>query len=417
MLWSQARREAHWDAVRSFYGKDGTREQWLDNLNVCLSKEAEGRTHVTLNRDEDRGVELTIGEVEQLRDALTKPWWPPAPDSSYASLDARRNPETRRASPCPRRTSSHADVSASPNWPPDRMAHRTGVAVERDLLGFVAGFVIATITSPVGVSGAVFLLPVQLSVFAVPNPQVTPTNLLYNVLSGPGALVRYARQGQLRGPLARSLVLGSAPGVIIGAVLRVYVADDPTVFKLVAAAVLAPTGLFILLSTRRSGTRLTRAHLEPEDDHPGRVRRGDRGRHLRDRGWVDPRTDPRRLWHGRQRGCPSRARKHVRHVHRRSRHLRAPAAQRGGVHRPGLVTRRRVRPRWVVGATSVRPSNPGCPRSCCGRSSVFWPSDWQCSTRFRRNLNALTCRCQGRSLDERARPGLMAEWFCLVCAH
>ena len=133
--------------------------------------------------------------------------------------------------------------------------------MERDLLGFVAGFVIATITSPVGVSGAVFLLPVQLSVFGVPNPQVTPTNLLYNVLSGPGALLGYARQGQLRGPLARSMVLGSAPGVIIGALLRVYVANDATVFKLVAAAVLAPTGLFILVSTRRSGTRLPRAPL------------------------------------------------------------------------------------------------------------------------------------------------------------
>jgi uncharacterized protein len=135
--------------------------------------------------------------------------------------------------------------------------------VERDLLGFVAGFVIATITSPVGVSGAVFLLPVQLSMFGVPNPQVTPTNLLYNVLSGPGALLRYARQGQLRGPLARSLVLGSAPGVIIGAVLRVYVADDPTAFKLVAAVVLLPTGLCILRSTRRTGTRVVRMRLNP----------------------------------------------------------------------------------------------------------------------------------------------------------
>lgn len=125
----------------------------------------------------------------------------------------------------------------------------------RELWGLVAGFVIATITSPVGVSGAVFLLPVQLSVFGVPNPQVTPTNLLYNVLSGPGALVRYSRQGQLRGPLARNLVWGSAPGVVLGAVLRVYVADDPTVFKLVAAAVLAPTGVFILRLTRGGGTR------------------------------------------------------------------------------------------------------------------------------------------------------------------
>ena len=130
--------------------------------------------------------------------------------------------------------------------------------MQRDLLGFLAGFVIATITSPVGVSGAVFLLPVQLSVFGVPNPQVTPTNLLYNVVSGPGALVRYARQGQLRGPLARQLVLGSAPGVVIGAVLRVYVADDPTVFKILAAAVLLPTGLIILRSSRSTATRRVR---------------------------------------------------------------------------------------------------------------------------------------------------------------
>ena len=135
--------------------------------------------------------------------------------------------------------------------------------MERDLLGFVVGLVLSTVTSPVGVSGAVFLLPIQLSVFGVPNPQVTPTNLLYNVLSGPGALLRYGRQGQLGGPLVSSLALGSAPGVIIGAVLRVYVADDPTVFKLVAAAVLAPTGLFILGSTRVAAPAWARAPLSP----------------------------------------------------------------------------------------------------------------------------------------------------------
>lgn len=135
--------------------------------------------------------------------------------------------------------------------------------MQRDLLGFLAGFVIATITSPVGVSGAVFLLPVQLSIFGVPNPQVTPTNLLYNVVSGPGALLRYVRQGQLRGPLARHLVLGSAPGVVIGAVLRVYVADDPTVFKLLAAGVLLPTGLIILRSSRLAATPRVRRPLSP----------------------------------------------------------------------------------------------------------------------------------------------------------
>jgi uncharacterized membrane protein YfcA len=133
----------------------------------------------------------------------------------------------------------------------------------RDVLGFCAGFVISMITSPVGVSGAVFLLPVQLSVFGVPNPQVTPTNLLYNVLAGPGAIVRYARQGQFRGPLFRQLAYGSVPGVILGAVLRVYVADDPITFRLVAAGVLLRTGVFVLRSSRSPTRSLVLRPLGP----------------------------------------------------------------------------------------------------------------------------------------------------------
>ncbi|HEY1969592.1 MAG TPA: hypothetical protein VGH89_16685 [Pseudonocardia sp.] len=48
--------------------------------------------------------------------------------------------------------------------------------------GFAAGMVIAVLTTPAGVSGAVFLLPVQLDLLRVPCPAVTPTNLLFNVM-------------------------------------------------------------------------------------------------------------------------------------------------------------------------------------------------------------------------------------------
>ncbi len=95
-----------------------------------------------------------------------------------------------------------------------------------------------------------FLLPVQMSLLNVPNPQLTPTNLLYNVIAGPGALVRYVKQRQLDRDLTQAMIVGSAPGVVIGAFLRVYVADDPTVFRLLAAVVLLPTGVFILATTR-----------------------------------------------------------------------------------------------------------------------------------------------------------------------
>lgn len=115
--------------------------------------------------------------------------------------------------------------------------------------GLVAGLLIATVTAPVGVSGAVFLLPVQLSVFGVPNPAVTPTNLLFNVVAGPGALWRYRRDGALRGGLARRLVLGTLPGVVLGAALRVFALPGPDVFRLLIATLLLPLGLWLCLRT------------------------------------------------------------------------------------------------------------------------------------------------------------------------
>ena len=40
------------------------------------------------------------------------------------------------------------------------------------------------------------VLPFQVSVLGTPNPSVTPTNLLFNVVSTPGALYRYWRQAR-----------------------------------------------------------------------------------------------------------------------------------------------------------------------------------------------------------------------------
>ncbi len=139
------------------------------------------------------------------------------------------------------------------------------MAVGRELLAVAVGFGVALVTAPVGVSGAVFLLPVQLSGFGVPNPRVTPTNLLYNVVAGPGALLRFARDRSWDRRLARSLLLGSVPGVVLGAVLRVHVVPGPDAFRLVAAAVLVPVGLVVLLTDRPT--------VKAEEVPPGTVTR------------------------------------------------------------------------------------------------------------------------------------------------
>ena len=125
---------------------------------------------------------------------------------------------------------------------------------------FLIGLTVAAATTPAGVSGAVLLLPVQVSVLEVPSPAVTPTNLLYNVVATPGALCRYWQLGQLRGSLPARLIAGTLPGVVIGAILRVEVLSGPETFLLVVAAVLAPLGVFLLLS---DGTTRRKIHLAP----------------------------------------------------------------------------------------------------------------------------------------------------------
>ena len=115
------------------------------------------------------------------------------------------------------------------------------------VLGALAAFVLAAITAPAGVSGAVFLLPVQVSLLGVPSPAVTPTNLLYNIVATPGALARFWRTGQLRTPLSGLLLIGTLPGVVLGAVLRVTVLDQPRTFLVVVACVLVPLGSWLLL--------------------------------------------------------------------------------------------------------------------------------------------------------------------------
>jgi uncharacterized protein len=114
-----------------------------------------------------------------------------------------------------------------------------------EVVALVAAFAIAVLATPAGISGAVLLLPFQVSVLGTPSPAVTPTNLLYNVIATPGALYRYWRQGQTGGGLALVLIAGTLPGVIAGSVIRVKFLPGPHVFDLVVAAVLLPLGSWL----------------------------------------------------------------------------------------------------------------------------------------------------------------------------
>ncbi len=133
-----------------------------------------------------------------------------------------------------------------------------------EVVALAAAYVIAVAATPAGISGAVLLLPFQVSVLGTPSPAVTPTNLLYNVVATPGALYRYWRQGQTGGRLAVVLMAGTLPGVIAGAVIRAELLPGPHVFELIVAGVLVPTGCWLTVTRPPSRPGL------PDPSRPGR---------------------------------------------------------------------------------------------------------------------------------------------------
>ncbi|REG00957.1 hypothetical protein DFJ67_7028 [Asanoa ferruginea] len=110
---------------------------------------------------------------------------------------------------------------------------------------FVAGAVVAAVGTPAGVSGAVFLLPVQITVLGVSGPAVSATNLLFNIISTPLSLRRLARRSA---DLARiqALIAVGAVAAVGGALTRVTVLADPSTFRLLIAVVLLPVGIRLL---------------------------------------------------------------------------------------------------------------------------------------------------------------------------
>ncbi|GLZ01142.1 TSUP family transporter [Actinoplanes sp. NBRC 103695] len=57
----------------------------------------------------------------------------------------------------------------------------------------------------------------------------------------------------LTGPLARLLLAGTLPGIVVGACIRVFAIPGPRVFRLVVALVLLPLGLWLLARAARGG--------------------------------------------------------------------------------------------------------------------------------------------------------------------
>lgn len=121
-------------------------------------------------------------------------------------------------------------------------------------------FVISFFTSMGGVSGAFLLLPFQMSFLGYTNPSVSATNQLFNVVAIPSGVYRYFKEGRMVWPLTWIVIIGTLPGVLIGAYVRVIYLPNPKNFKLFAAGVLLYIGVKMvrdLLSKNKGNANAT----------------------------------------------------------------------------------------------------------------------------------------------------------------
>ena len=110
----------------------------------------------------------------------------------------------------------------------------------------LVSFVVSFFASMAGITGAFLLLPFQMSVLGFTSPSVSATNFLYNVVGGPGGIVRYIREKRMVWPLALVITIGTLPGVLIGYYIRVRYLPDPRSFKLFVGLVLLYVGARML---------------------------------------------------------------------------------------------------------------------------------------------------------------------------
>ena len=110
----------------------------------------------------------------------------------------------------------------------------------------LTAFFVSFFTSMGGVSGAFVLLPFQMSVLNYTAPSVSGTNQLFNIIATPSGVWRYIKEKRMVWPLTWAVIIGTLPGVLIGAWVRLEYLPDSKNFKFFAGFVLLYIGIKLL---------------------------------------------------------------------------------------------------------------------------------------------------------------------------
>ena len=121
------------------------------------------------------------------------------------------------------------------------------------------------------------MLPFQVSVLGFASPAVSGTNLVFNLTSIPGSVLRYLRERRVIWPLTAIMSAGTIPGVLAGGFMHGAALTDPRRFKFFVGCVLMLLGARMALDIL-SAAPAPRSNLTDRNPPADRT-------HIRDLTW------------------------------------------------------------------------------------------------------------------------------------
>lgn len=113
-------------------------------------------------------------------------------------------------------------------------------------LPLTVAFFVSMLASVGGLSGAFLLMPFQVSILGFAGPAASATNLLFNVIAIPSGVYRLTREKRMVWALANAIIIGTVPGMFLGAVIRVKYLPSASTFKIFAGLVLLYLALKVI---------------------------------------------------------------------------------------------------------------------------------------------------------------------------
>jgi len=141
----------------------------------------------------------------------------------------------------------------------------SGVEVN-PFIPFLVALFVSFFTSMGGVSGAFLLLPFQVSFLGYTTPSVSATNQVFNIIAIPSGIYRYIKEGRMLWPLSKYIIIGTLPGVFIGAWVRIEYLPDPKHFKFFVSFILLYIGFRLFLDViKKSKNAISKVTSIKED--------------------------------------------------------------------------------------------------------------------------------------------------------